>query len=112
MSGGDGLRRLEAVAQAVEGKMTGWGGALTETWSWAGSKETGGWDRVLRKERLRTETRKQRSLRGRPESLSNSLHSPSGQEAKSPLEETVWHWMPLFITASDTAERKAEGGGV
>lgn len=54
--------------------------------------------------------RKQRSLRGRPESLSNSLHSPSGQEAKSPLEETVRHWMPLLITASDPAERKAEGG--
>lgn len=112
MSGGDGLRRLEAVTQAVEGKMTGLGrGALTETWSWAGSKETGGWDRVLRKERFRTETRKQRSLRGHPESLSNSLHSPSGQEAKSPLEETVRHWMPLLITASDPAERKAEGGG-
>lgn len=25
MGGGDGLRRLEAVAQEVEGKMTGWG---------------------------------------------------------------------------------------
>lgn len=50
MSGGDGLRRLEAVAQAVEGKMNGLGGGvLMETWSWAGSKKTGGWDRVLRK---------------------------------------------------------------
>lgn len=47
---GDGLRRLEAVAQAVEGKMNGLGGGvLMETWSWAGSKKTGGWDRVLRK---------------------------------------------------------------
>lgn len=63
VGGGDGLRRLETVAQEAECGMTGWGtnGDLEQGWE---ARRWEGWDRALRKSILRIETRKAEESQG------------------------------------------------
>lgn len=73
-------------------------------------RRLGAWEGALRTDMLRTQARQAEEFQGTSrKSKQQSLHSPSGQEASFPLEDTVQQCRVAFFIAAVTAEGKVDG---